>query len=74
MNLQSGFYAFRVSVLAPKSHEARNGDVRRIALTKRHKAITNDDIKSPIVSIATTLFPPPEDRNPFMNARFGMKR
>lgn len=68
------FAVWGAAFRAPKSHDARKGDVRRMALTKRHNAMTSEEIKSPIVSIAITLLPCPDERNPFMNDKLGMKR
>lgn len=59
---------------APKSQEARKGEQRRMALTIRHRAITSDEIVSPIVSIAIIELPGPADKKPFMKERFGIKK
>lgn len=61
-------------VLAPNSHEASKGDVRSIALIRRHRATTRAEMANPIVSIATAEFPGPVERKPFMKERFGIKK
>ena len=60
--------------MAPKSHAARRGDVRSIALMSRQSATTSVEISRPIVNIAIIEFQGPAERNPFINERFGIKK
>ena len=61
-------------VEAPNSQEAKRGEERRTARMIRQRAMTRAEIARPMVSIASIELPGPEERNPFMKERLGIKK